>query len=258
MGRKVNPIGFRLKINRDWEARWFAEGNRYTELLQEDFKIRQYIYKGEYLNARDDQPNRRRRGGNQGEQEARPGGDRRERRDKPNAALSRIDIDRYPNLVTVTIHTAKPGILIGQKGNTVKKLRLDLEAMTGKKVKVEVEEISKPDLDAKLVADNIVGQLERRISHSRAMKRAIQQAMRQGAQGVKIQVSGRLGGSEMSRREWQMEGRVPRSTLRSVIDYAASEALTTYGRLGVKVWVYTGQKAQEDIPELTADAYVSQ
>lgn len=262
MGRKVNPVGFRLKINRDWEARWFAEGSRYTELLHEDFKIRQYIYKGEYLNARDEQPNRRRQGRNQqgqGEQKApQGGGDRRERRERPNAALSRIDIDRYPNLVTITIHTAKPGILIGQKGNTVKKLRLDLEAMTGKKVKVEVEEISKPDLDAKLVADNIVGQLERRISHSRAMKRAIQQAMRQGAQGVKIQVSGRLGGSEMSRREWQMEGRVPRSTLRSVIDYAASEALTTYGRLGVKVWVYTGQKAQEDIPELTADAYVSQ
>ncbi len=267
MGRKVNPIGFRLKINRDWEARWFAEGSRYTELLQEDFKIRQYIYKGEYLNARDDQPSRgrnnRRGGRNQGGQEnAAPAQgnrkDNRERRDKPNAALSRIDIDRYPNLVTITIHTAKPGILIGQKGNTVKKLRIDLEAMTGKKVKVEVEEISKPDLDAKLVADNIVGQLERRISHSRAMKRAIQQAMRQGAQGVKIQVSGRLGGSEMSRREWQMEGRVPRSTLRSVIDYAASEALTTFGRLGVKVWVYTGQKAQEDIPELTADAYVSQ
>jgi len=265
MGRKVNPIGFRLKINRDWEARWFAEGSRYTELLQEDFKIRRYIYKGDYLNVRDDQGGRgRRRGGRnqqgQGEQTnaAPSGGDRRERRDRPNAALSRIDIDRYPNLVTVTIHTAKPGILIGQKGNTVKKLRVDLEAMTGKKVKVEVEEISKPDLDAKLVADNIVGQLERRISHSRAMKRAIQQAMRQGAQGVKIQVSGRLGGSEMSRREWQMEGRVPRSTLRSVIDYAAAEALTTYGRLGVKVWVYTGQKAQEDIPELTADAYVSQ
>jgi small subunit ribosomal protein S3 len=241
MGRKVNPIGFRLKINRDWDAHWFAEGRRYTELLHEDFKLRQYIYKGSYLSKKDgkgDNPQRQ--------------------KEAPNAALSRIEIERYANVVTVTIHTAKPGVLIGHKGETVKKLRQELKSLTGKEVKVEVEEIAKPDLDAKLVADTIVSQLERRIGHSRAMKRAISQAMRQGALGIKIQVSGRLGGSEMSRREWQTEGRVPRSTLRSLIDYAASEALTTYGRLGVKVWIYTGMKAHEDIPELTADAYVSQ
>lgn len=239
MGRKVHPIGFRLKINRGWDARWFAEGARYTELLHEDFKVRQYIYKGTYLVRDGQKPNPKINEGTR-------------------ASLSKIEIERYPNLVVITIFTAKPGILIGRKGDTVKKLRQELEELTAKKVKVEVEEITKPDLDAKLVADNIVGQLERRIGHSRAMKRAISQAMRQGAQGIKIQVSGRLGGSEMSRREWQMEGRVPRSTLRSLIDYGTSEALTTYGRLGVKVWVYMGQKAREDIPEPTAEAYVSQ
>jgi small subunit ribosomal protein S3 len=251
MGRKVNPVGFRLKINRGWDARWFAEGPRYTELLHEDFRIRQFIYKGDYLLNKPDVKRK------EGEKVDRRAEERRENKDRPNAALSRIEIDRYPNLVTVTIHTAKPGILIGRRGETVKILRQQLEALTKKTVKVEVQEIAKPDLDAKLVADNIIGQLERRISHSRAIKRAIQQAMRQGAQGIKIQVSGRLGGSEMSRREWQMEGRVPRNTLRSNIDYAKSEALTTYGRLGVKVWVYMGQKSTEDIPELTADAYVS-
>jgi small subunit ribosomal protein S3 len=142
--------------------------------------------------------------------------------------------------------------------SSVKKIRTSLEELTGKKVKVEVEEITKPDLDAKLIADNIAQQIERRISHSRAMKRAIQQAMRQGALGVKIQVSGRLGGSEMSRREWQMEGRVPRNTLRSVIDYGFGEAYTTYGRIGIKVWVYTGEKLTNEIeqPEQT-DVYVS-
>ncbi len=240
MGRKVNPIGFRLKINRGWDARWFAEGTRYRELLHEDFKLRQYIYKGSYL-GRDEKARPSQQGSSDGSR----------------AALSKIEIERYPNLVTITIFTAKPGILIGRKGETVKKLRVGLEELSGKKVKVEVHEITKPDLDAKLVADNIVGQLERRIGHSRAMKRAISQAMRQGAQGIKIQASGRLGGAEMSRREWQMEGRVPRSTLRAVIDYGTSEALTTFGRIGVKVWIYTGQKAHEDIPEPTGDSYVT-
>ena len=261
MGRKVNPIGFRLKINRDWDARWFAEGTKYVEMLHEDFKIRQYVYKGEYLAAKreDRRPARNNNaGGDGGGQQNRPPQSQSRQKEKPNAMLSRVEIERYPNVVTVMIHTGKPGVLIGHKGETVKKLRIELEKLTKKSVKIEVKEISKPDLDAKIVADSIVSQLEKRIGHSRAMKRAIQQAMRQGALGIKIQVSGRLGGSEMSRREWQAEGRVPRSTLRSLIDYAHSEALTTYGRLGVKVWVYTGQKAREDIPEMVADTYVSQ
>jgi small subunit ribosomal protein S3 len=223
MGRKVNPIGFRLKINRPWEARWFAEGTRYREMLHEDFKIRQYIFK-----------------------------------QTERAAISKIEIERYPSQVVVTIFTAKPGIVIGRKGEAVKKVRQGLEELTGKKVKVEVEEIEKPDLDAVLVAENVAGQLERRIGHSRAMKRAISQAMRQGAQGIKIQASGRLAGAEMARREWQVEGRIPRNTLRSVIDYGTAEALTTFGRIGVKVWIYTGEKLQEEETPEATDVYISQ
>jgi len=224
MGRKVHPIGFRLKINRPWEARWFAEGERYKLNLHEDFKIRQFINK-----------------------------------ETDRAGISKIEVERYPSQVVVTIFTAKPGIVIGRKGEAVKKIRQGLEEMTSKKVKVEVEEIEKPDLDAKLVAENVADQLQRRIGHSRAMKRAISQAMRQGALGIRIQASGRLAGAEMARREWQVEGRIPRQTLRSVIDYGTAEALTTFGRIGVKVWIYTGEKTQEDeeAPEAT-DVYVSQ
>lgn len=211
MGRKVNPIGFRLKINRDWDARWYAEGSRYAELLQEDFAIRRYIQK-------------------EGEK----------------AGVSRIEIERYPNQLQVTIHTARPGILIGQKGAAVKKMRQGLEELTNKKVKVEVSEIEKPDTDAYLIATNIAGQLERRIGHSRAIKRAISQAMRQGAQGIKIEVSGRLAGADMARREWQSDGRVPRGTLRADIDFARAEALTTFGRIGIKVWVYKGEVLRQD------------
>jgi len=223
MGRKVHPIGFRLKINRSWEGRWFAEGTRYRDQLHEDFKIRQFIFK-----------------------------------ETERAGISKIEIERYPSQVVVTIFTAKPGIVIGRKGESVKKVRTGLEEMTAKKVKVEVEEIEKPDLDAKLVAENIAGQLERRIGHSRAMKRAISQAMRQGALGIRIQASGRLAGAEMARREWQVEGRIPRNTLRSVIDYATAEALTTFGRIGVKVWIYTGEKLQEEEAPEPTDVYVSQ
>ncbi len=225
MGRKVHPIGFRLKINRNWDARWYAEGARYRELLMEDFRIRQLI-------------------------EARG----------PRASISRIEIERYPNQLLVTIWTAKPGIIIGRRGESVKQLRQDLESITGKKVRIEVEEIKKPDLDAKLVAENIAGQLERRIGHSRAMKRAVTQAMRQGAKGIKILTSGRLAGAEMARREWQMAGRVPRNTLRAVIDYGTAEALTTYGRIGVKVWIYKGDRMgyEEEEQEEPTDVYVSQ
>jgi small subunit ribosomal protein S3 len=222
MGRKVHPVGFRLKVNRDWDARWFAEGARYRELLQEDFSIRQLIEK-----------------------------------EGARAGISRIEIERYPNQVLITIWTARPGVLIGRKGENVKKLRLNLENLTSKKVKIEIEEIEKPDLDAKMVAENVAGQLERRIGHSRAMKRAIGQAMRQGAEGIKIQTGGRLAGAEMARREWQMEGRVPRNTLRANIDYGTAEALTTYGRIGVKVWIYKGEILPEEESEPT-DVYVSQ
>jgi small subunit ribosomal protein S3 len=224
MGRKVNPIGARLKVNRDWDARWYAEGNDYVELLQEDRKVRQFV-----------------------------------KQETARAGVSRIEIERQPNLVGVTIHTVRPGLIIGRKGEAVKKLREDLQAMTGKSVKVEVTEIEKPDLDPQLVAENIASQLERRIGHSRAMKRAVTQAVRQGAQGIRIEASGRLGGADMSRREWMSEGRVPRNTLRAKIDYGFAEALTTYGRIGIKVWVYSGEVLQperkSDSPK--QDAYVS-
>jgi small subunit ribosomal protein S3 len=223
MGRKVHPIGFRLKITRDWDARWYAEGSKFRDLLQEDFKIRRFVKK---LGLR--------------------------------AGVSRIEIERYPNQLLVNIHTAKPGILIGRKGEAVKDLRTGIENMTDKKVKVEVTEIEKPDLDPILVAENIVDQLERRIGHSRAMKRAISQAMRQGAQGIKIEVAGRLAGGDMARREWSSEGRVPRSSLRSDLDYGTAEALTTFGRIGVKVWIYKGEiLKQEDKPEPKKDVYVT-
>lgn len=205
MGRKVHPVGFRLKINRDWDARWFAQGNRYRDQLQEDFKIRRFIGK-----------------------------------EAEKASVSRLEIERYPNQLTVTIHTARPGILIGKKGEGVKKLRVGLQELTGKTVKVDIAEIDKPDTDAYLIATSIAGQIERRIGHSRAIKRAISQAMRQGALGVKVEVSGRLAGGDMARREWSSEGRVPRSTLRANIDFNRAEALTTFGRIGIKVWVYKG------------------
>ena len=157
------------------------------------------------------------------------------------AGVANVEIERFANQVQVSIWTAKPGIVIGRKGAAVKELRQQLEALSGKRVKVEVEEIKRPELHAPLIAENIVTQLERRISHARAMKRAIQQTMRSGAEGVKIMCSGRLHGSEMARREWQREGRVPLQTLRADIDFARSEASTTFGRIGVKVWVYKGE-----------------
>jgi small subunit ribosomal protein S3 len=206
LGRKVHPVGFRLKIIRDWDARWFAEGEQYADLLHEDLAVRDLVKKH-----------------------------------GQNAAISRVEIERFPNQVQVTIWTAKPGVVIGRKGASVKELRREMEELTAKKVRVEVEEIEKPDLDAKLVAENIASQLERRISHGLAMKRAIGQAMRQGAEGIKIMCSGRLSGAEMARREWQMDGRVPRNTLRADIDYGLAEALTGFGRIGVKVWVYKGE-----------------
>jgi small subunit ribosomal protein S3 len=226
MGRKVHPIGFRLKVNRDWDARWYAEGGRYVDLLHEDRQIREYVKK-----------------------------------EAGRAGVSKVEIERYPNQVLVNIHTARPGIVIGRKGESVKKVKNDLENLTEKKVKVEVTEVEKPDVDSQLVAENIANQLERRIGHSRAIKRAIGQAMRQGAEGIRVNVAGRLGGSDMARREWQSEGRIPRNTMRADIDYGFAEAKTTFGRIGIKVWIYKGDVLdyQEDNKRSgeQKDAYVS-
>jgi len=221
LGRKVHPVGFRLGSYRDWNARWYAEGTRYRTLLHEDFLIRDRV--SELL---------------------------------PRAGIAGIEIERFPNQVQITIHTAKPGIVIGRKGASVKALRMDLRDLTGKSVKVEVEEISQPDANAQLIAENITGQLERRISHSRAMKRAVQQAMRAGVQGVRIETSGRLTGAEMARKEKISDGRVPRNTIRADMDYGFAEAMTTFGRIGVKVWVYNG----EILPQKTevTDVYISE
>jgi len=224
MGRKVHPIGFRLKINKTWESRWFANPKKYANQLHEDRKIREMIYKI-----------------------------------APKAGMSRIDIERYPNSVHITVHTSKPGIVIGRKGVTVKEMRRAIQELTGTNVKLDIAEIKIPDLDAWLVAENIAGQLERRISHRRAMQRAVNQAMRQGAQGIKVMAAGRLAGVEMARREWVREGRVPAQTLRADLDFARAEALTTYGRIGVKVWIYKGDSLPEAEEETEVmDVYVSE
>ncbi len=225
MGRKVHPIGFRLKINRPWDGRWYADGMEYTEQLHQDLAIRKLVH-----------------------QEA------------GKAGVSLVEVERFPGKVKVVINTAKPGILIGRKGETVKKIRQDLEALTGKKIDLEIKEIKYPDLDAHLVALNIAGQIERRVSYRRAMKRAIQQAMRQGAQGCKIEVAGRLSGAEMARSVWLREGRVPLQTLRADIDFARAEALTTYGQIGIKVWIYKGEVLPEveEKVEATEGVYVSE
>ncbi len=225
MGRKVHPTGFRLGVNKTWDGRWYAEGENYVDRLHQDFDIREMV-----------------------------------RAHAPRAGISRIEIERFPGKIKIYVHTAKPGILIGRKGETVKRLRRDLEAMIGKKIDLDIKEIKTPDLDAYLVAINVASQLERRISYRRAMKRAIQQAMRQGAEGIKIRVSGRLSGAEMARTVWLREGRVPLQTLRADIDYAQEEALTTYGRIGVKVWVYKGEVLPEveQEPETTEGVYVSE
>jgi small subunit ribosomal protein S3 len=203
-----------LKVVRDWKSRWFAEGREYSELLREDEAIRDLIYEQMRGRSRDGQ-----------------------------SGISSIEIERFPpNQVSVIVRTSRPGVVIGRKGENVKGLRRQIEELSeGKRVHVDVQEVEQPDLDAKLVAENIVAQLEKRIYHNRAMKRAVRQAMRAGAEGIKVMCSGRLSGSEMSRREWMREGRVPLQTLRADISYAQEEARTTYGRIGVKVWIYRGE-----------------
>jgi len=221
LGRKVHPVGFRLKSIRDWNARWYAEGGRYRDLLHEDIAIRRMV-----------------------------------KQDLSAAGVAKIEIERFPNQVQVTIHTARPGIVIGRKGAAVKDLRQKLKDLTGKTARVEVEEITQPDANAQLIAENIAGQLERRISHSRAMKRAILQAMRAGVKGIRIEASGRLSGSEMARNEKLWEGRVPRNMIRADLDYGFAEALTTYGRIGIKVWVYNGEILPQRVE--ATDVYISE
>ena len=207
MGRKVHPYGFRLGYIYDWKARWYAEGEEYADLLAEDLKVRKLI-----------------------------------RADLGHAGISKIEIERFPRArqLSIKIWTAKPGIVIGRKGVNVNALRRDLEELTSKKVHVDVEEVKRPELDAYLVAEGIAQQIERRISYKRAMKQAVQRALRFGAEGAMITCAGRLHGAEMARRETTREGRVPRHTLRADIDYANAEALTTFGRIGIKVWIYKG------------------
>jgi small subunit ribosomal protein S3 len=205
VGQKVNPVGLRVGVIRDWESRWYA-GKDYSDLLHEDIKIREYV----------------------------------ENRLK-DAALSSVEIERAASRVNITIHTGKPGMVIGKGGSEVEALRKSLNNLTGKKVHINIVEVKKPEIDATLVAENIARQLENRVSFRRVQKQAIQRAMRAGAKGIKTQVSGRLGGADIARAEHYSEGTVPLHTLRADIDYGTAEADTTYGKLGVKVWIYRGE-----------------
>ena len=206
MGQKVHPNGIRLGISRPWNATWYANTNEFADNLHSDFQVRKFLNK-----------------------------------ELRNASVSRIVIDRPAKSVRVTIHTARPGVVIGKKGEDVEKLRKQVQKLTGAPSQINISEVRKPELDSQLVADNIAGQLERRVMFRRAMKRAVQNAIRLGAKGIKVEVSGRLGGAEIARTEWYREGRVPLHTLRADIDYSTSEANTTYGIIGVKVWIFRGE-----------------
>ena len=212
MGQKVNPIGLRLGINRTWDSRWYAEGGEYSKMLHEDIHIRKVL---------------------------------RER--LAQAGVAKIVIERPAKRARVTIHTARPGVASGKKGADIEKLRSDLAKITkSSEVNLNIVEIRKPEIDAKLVAENIAQQLERRVAFRRAMTRAVQSAMRLGAQGIRINVSGRLGGAEIARMEWYREGRVPLHTLRADVDYGFAEADTAYGKIGVKVWIFKGEILEHD------------
>ena len=206
MGNKSNPIGLRLQINRTWDSRWFAEGDDYARLLMEDLKIRQFIMKT-----------------------------------IPQAAISKVVIERPAKLCRVSIYAARPGVIIGKKGADIEKLRSKLGTMTSSAVSLNIVEIRKPEIDSRLVAQGVADQLERRIAFRRAMKRAVQSALRLGAEGIRITCAGRPGGAEIARTEWYREGRVPLHTLRANVDYAEAEALTAYGIIGIKVWIFKGE-----------------
>ncbi len=210
MGQKVNPIGLRLGINRTWDSRWYAD-SEYANFLHEDLEIRKFLNKR--LSA---------------------------------AGISKIVIERPAKRARITIHSARPGVIIGKKGADIEKLRGQLGQITGSEVALNIMEIRKPEIDAKLVADSIAQQLERRVSFRRAMKRSVQNAMRLGGLGIRINCAGRLGGAEIARTEWYREGRVPLHTLRADVDYGTSEAMTTYGIIGIKVWIYKGEILEHD------------
>ena len=216
MGQKVNPTGIRLGIASDWTSKWYAGSKAYPDLLETDLKVRQFLKKK-----------------------------------LANASVSRIQIERPARLARITIHTARPGVVIGKKGEDIEALRREIARMMGldiKDLQINIEEIRKPELDAQLVAESVAQQLERRIMFRRAMKRSVANAMRLGALGIKIQVSGRLNGAEIARSEWTREGRVPLHTLRANIDYGLAEARTTYGVIGIKVWIFRGEVFGFDRP----------
>tara|TARA_B100001564_G_scaffold110169_1_gene91272 strand:- start:317 stop:1006 length:690 start_codon:yes stop_codon:yes gene_type:complete len=217
MGQKTNPIGFRLGIIKSWESRWFSEKD-YSKLLQEDITIRKFLMKR-----------------------------------LSSAGLSKVVIERPAKLAKITIHTSRPGVIIGKKGSDIEKLKKEIGNISEGDVSINIVEIKKPELDSQLVADNIAQQLERRIAFRRAMKRAVQSAMRLGALGIRVNCSGRLGGAEIARTEWYREGRVPLHTLRADIDYGVSRANTTYGICGVKVWIFKGEKFDKDSNEVQKD-----
>ncbi len=214
MGQKINPIGFRMGISRDWTAKWYAGTKSYTQNLLSDIALR------DYLKLR-----------------------------LKNAALSTIVIERPAQSINITVHTARPGIVIGKKGEDIEKLRQEMTKIAGRPVQLAVEEVRQPELDAQLVSENIAQQLEKRIMFRRAMKRAVTNAMRLRALGIKVMVAGRLNGAEIARTEWYREGRVPLHTLRADIDYGFSEAQTTYGKIGVKVWIFKGEIFDKDAPK---------
>ncbi len=211
MGQKVSPVGLRLGINRTWDSRWFAGRNEYGKLVHEDLRIRDFLHK-----------------------------------EVPQAAISKIVIERPAKTARVTVYCARPGVIIGKKGADIERLRRKIAAMTSADVSLNIVEIRKPEIDARLVAENIAQQLERRVAFRRAMKRAVQSAMRMGAQGIRINAGGRLGGAEIARMEWYREGRVPLHTLRADIDYGTAEAKTAYGICGIKVWVFKGEILEHD------------
>ena len=211
MGQKVNPVSIRLGVNRTWDSRWYAEGKEYADLLHEDFKLRDFITKR-----------------------------------LKQAGISSVVIERPAKRPRVTVHAARPGVIIGKKGADIERLRKDLNALAGVEVALNISEVRKPEVDAQLVAESVAQQLERRASFRRAMKRAVQTAMRLGAGGIRINCAGRLGGAEIARTEWYREGRVPLHTLRADVDYGFSEGLTTYGIIGVKVWIYRGDILEHD------------
>lgn len=206
MGQKINPIGFRVGVIRDWDAKWYADKKDFATFLHEDLRIRKYIEKRLI-----------------------------------DASVSQVEIERAANRVNISIHTAKPGMVIGKGGSEVENLRKELNNLTGRKVHINIIEIKKPDLDAKLVGEGVARQLEARVAFRRAQRQAIQRTMRAGAKGIKIQISGRVNGADIARKEWHTEGTVPLHTLRADIDYAWEEANTTYGKLGVKTWIYRGE-----------------